>query len=88
MKKNIQNSLQNNPKNLISKLTGKTLSDGENEILKYGLKHGLATCPWEVEVKMILIAENIWDQTEQKGLHNHFMKQERVKTALRVFTYP
>ena len=36
---------------------------------------------------MIVIAENIWDQIEQKGLCNHFMKRERVKTALRVFTY-
>ena len=36
---------------------------------------------------MIAIAENIWDQIEQKGLRNHFMKRERVKTALRAFTY-
>ena len=36
---------------------------------------------------MIVIAENIWDQIEQKGLCNHFMKRERVKTALGVFTY-
>ena len=36
---------------------------------------------------MIVIAENIWDQIEQKGLCNHFMKRERVKTALRAFIY-
>ena len=83
--KNIQNGLQNNPKNLISKLTGKMFSDTEIEILKYGLLHGLVTRPSEVE--MIFIAENVLDQTEQKGLFNHFMKQERVKTALRAFTY-
>ena len=36
---------------------------------------------------MIVIAENIWDQIEQKGSCNHFMKRERVKSALRAFTY-
>ena len=57
MEKNIQDGLKNNPNNLISNVTGKTLSDTENERLKYGLKHGFATCPSEVE--MIVIAENI-----------------------------
>ena len=79
--KNIQDGLQNNSNNLISILRGKTISATEIEILTYGLKRGLATRPSEVE--MIIIAENIWDQIEQKGLCNHFMKQERVKTALR-----
>ena len=85
MEKNIQDGLQNNPNNLISNLTGKTLSDTETEILKYGLKHSIATRPSEEE--MIVIAENIWDQIEQKGFCNHFMKRERVKTALGAFTY-
>ena len=57
---------------IISETQIKTLSDTEIEILKYGLKHGIATRPSEVE--MIVIAENIWDQIEQKGLCNHFMK--------------
>ena len=85
VEKNVQDGLQNNPNNLISNLTGKTLSDTEIEILKYGLKHGIATRPSEEE--MIVKTENIWDQIEQKGLCNHFLKQERVKTALRAFTY-
>ena len=74
VEKNIQDNLQNNRNNLISNLTGKTLSDTEIEILKYGLE-------------MVYGFENIWDQIEQKGLCNHFMKRERVKTALRAFTY-
>ena len=85
VEKNIQVSLQNNLNNLISNLTGKTLSDTETEILKYGLKHGIATHPSEIE--MIAIAENIWYKIDQKGLCNHFMKQERVKTTLRIITY-
>ena len=56
VEKNIQDGLQNNPNNLISNLTGKALSDTEIEILKYGLKHGIATRPSEEE--MIVIAEN------------------------------
>ena len=85
MKKNMQDDLQNNPNNLVNNLTGKTLADTEIEILKYGLKYGITTRPSEVE--LIVIAENIWDQIEQKGLCNHFMKRESVKTALRAFTY-
>ena len=85
VEKNIQVSLQNNSNNLISNLTGKTLSDTETETLKYGLKHGIATHPSEIE--MIAIAENIWYKIDQKGLCNHFMKQERVKTTLRIITY-
>ena len=76
VEKNMQDGLQNNPNNLINNLTGKTLSYTETEILKYGLKHGIATRPSEEEV--IVIAANIWDLIEQKGLCNHFMKRERV----------
>ena len=83
--KNIQDGIQNNPNNLISSLIGKLLSDTEIGILKYRLKHAIATLPSEVE--MIVIAENIWDQIEQKELCNHFMRWERVETALRAFTY-
>ena len=85
VEKIIQDGLQNNPNNLIRNLTVKTLSDTETEIRKYSLKHGIATRPSQEEI--IVIAENIWDQIEQKGLCNHFMKRERVKTALRAFTY-
>ena len=86
VEKNIQDSPQNNLNSLISNLTSKALSDTEIKIPKYGLKHRIATGPSEVEI-MIVIAENIWDQIEQKGLCNHFMKRERVKTVLRSFTY-
>ena len=37
VEKNIQDGLQYNLNNLISNLTGKTLLDTENEILRYGL---------------------------------------------------
>lgn len=55
------------------------------EILKYGLKHGIATLSSEVEI--IVIAKNIYDQTEQKILCTNFMKREIVNSALKPFTY-
>ena len=35
----------------------------------------------------MVIAENIWDQIENNGVCENLMKKERVKTALRAFTY-
>lgn len=82
MEKNIQDDLQNNPNNVISNITWKTLSDTEIEILKYGLKHGFChTSIWSRNDR------NSTDQIEQKRLCNHFMRRRRVKTALRAFTY-
>ena len=64
--KKMKDGLHNNPNDLITYLTGRILSDVEVEILKCGLKHGIATRPSEPE--MMVIAENIWDQTERNGL--------------------
>ena len=36
---------------------------------------------------MVVIAENIWEKIERNGLCENLMKKERVKTALRAFTY-
>ena len=57
----------------------------EVEIIKCGLINGIATRPSEPE--MMVIAENIWDQIENNSLCENLMKKERVKTALRAFTY-
>ena len=57
----------------------------EVEILKCGLKHGIATRPSEHEV--MVIAENIWDQIENNGLSENLLKNERLKSALSAFTY-
>ena len=62
LKKTIQDGVQNSSNILI--IIGKTLLDTEIEVLKYGLKHGVATRL--SEVGMIVIAENIWNQIEQK----------------------
>ena len=36
---------------------------------------------------MVVIAQNIWEKIERNGLCENLMKKERVKTALRAFTY-
>ena len=63
-KKTIQDCVQNSSNILIINLIGKTLLDTEIEVLKYDLKHGVATSL--SEVGMIVTAENIWNQIEQK----------------------
>ena len=42
IEKRIQDSVHNNPNEVITNLTYITLSNYEIEILKYGLKHGVA----------------------------------------------
>ena len=81
----MKDGLHNNANDLITNLTGRILSDVEVEILKCELKHGIAKRPSQPE--MMVIAENIWDQIERNGLCENLKKKERVKTALRAFTY-
>ena len=83
--KKMEDGLHNNPNDLITNLTSRVISDIQVEILKCGLKHGIATRPNEPE--MMVIAENIWDQIENNGLCENLKKKERVKTALCAFTY-
>ena len=83
--KKMEDGLHNNPNDLITNLTSRVISDIQVEILKCGLKHGIATRPNEPE--MIAIAENIWDQIENNGLCENLKKKERVKAALCAFTY-
>ena len=58
-----------------------TITREEESILRFGLKHGLATQPKESDI--IAIAELIWDQLDQeKLLPDGHGKQERVKHAI------
>ena len=63
---------------MISKLTGRVLSDFEPETIQCGLKHGIATRPSEPE-RMVIVG-NIWHQIEYNDLYENLMKKERVKT--------
>ena len=63
---------------MITKLTGRVLSDFEPETIECGLKHGIATRPSEPE-RMVIVG-NIWHQIEYNDLYENLMKKERVKT--------
>ena len=86
MEKHIQEGISSNPNNLITNLTNVTLSNNEIKILKYGLKHGVATCPRESE--MIVIMEDIYEQVLQhSAIKDDHISQERLKTTLKGFMF-
>ena len=53
-------TFKNNPDDIITNLTGVQLTDEGESILRFGLKHNLATRLNETDV--IAKAESIWDQ--------------------------
>ena len=57
----IRNGIKKNPNSIITNLTDMELTENEVSALKFGLKHGLLTRRPK-ESKMIVIAEDIWDQ--------------------------
>ena len=77
--------LETNPNEVIANLSGKPLTTEQIEILKLGLRHGLATRPNSLQ--KIAVSEDTYDQLEQKQIWKGFFTTERVKNALRSFTY-
>ena len=77
--------LRKTPHKLVTNLSRYKLSSKEIEILKLGLRHGVATRP--VESEMIVILEGIKDQIKNaKDIKNDLSKQQ-IKTALCAFTF-
>ena len=65
----------------ITNLSNRVLSDDEYEVLRYGLKHGIAAKPNK-------FAENIFDQINQKGLcKDNLNSVQRLKNTLRSFSF-
>ena len=78
----ILTGLINNPNEIITNLTGDTITKEEVSILRFGLKHGLATRLKESDI--IATAESIWDQLDrEKLLPDGHGKQQRVKHAIK-----
>ena len=70
----------------ITNLSNRVLSDDEYEVLRYGLKHGVAAKPKENNV--FKFAENIFDQINQKGLcKDNLNSVQRLKNTLRSFSF-
>ena len=83
--KSKKEELISNPNNIIFNLSSHKLTTEETNILKLGLKYGLAFRPKEPQ--MIATVESLWDQIERRSLVKNSSLQNRVKTALRAFTY-
>ena len=80
----ISTGIKNNPNEIITNLTGDTLTQKEESILRFGLKHNLATRPNESQ--MIASAESIWEQLQrQNALPDSFIKQLKIKNSIKAF---
>ena len=74
--------IANNPNEIINNLTGETITNEEESILRFGLKHGLATRPKETDV--IATAESIWHQLKKENLlPDSYTKQQKVKHSIK-----
>ena len=81
----INDGISVNPNEVINNLSGRPLSDSEVEVLKLGLKHGIALRPREDD--MIVIAESIWEQINRQVIcQEDRISKTRAKTALKAFT--
>jgi hypothetical protein len=78
----ILTGIENNPNNIINNLTRENLTAEEEHVLRFGIKHGLATRPKESDI--IASAESIWEQLKRKNLlPDSFIKQQKVKNSIK-----
>ena len=77
---------ETSPNETILNLTGQQLADRQIEVLRLGVRHGLATQPNQLE--MLSVAEDVWHQLNRldKFKDGHFTK-DKVKNSLHCFTY-
>ena len=84
--KNESLGLSVNPNPIITNLSSHILSNEEFDILKLGLKHGLATFPKKND--MFAYAEDVWDQiTRNKLCKDDHLAEIKIKTCLQAFTF-
>ena len=83
--KSKKDELVSNPNDIIFNLSNYELTTEETRILRLGLKYGLAFRPKEPQI--VATAESLWDQIERRNLIKKPSMKNRVKTALRAFTY-
>ena len=79
----VSSGIKNNPNEIITNLTGETLT--KESILRFGLKHNLATRPNEAQV--IATAESIWVFSDQLCSHNalpdSFIDNRKFKNSIK-----
>ena len=84
--KNKENNIHENPNPVVTNLSSHDLSNEELSILKFGLKHGLATRPNESDI--LSYAEDIWEQIEKANIcRSEMYSKAKIKNALRGFAF-
>ena len=68
---------------IITNLTGETLTKEQESILRFGLKHNLATRPKDTEI--IATAESNQQLNQHNLLPSHFIKPQKIKNSIRTF---
>ena len=87
----ISTGIKNNRNEIISNLTGDTraghtLTPEQESVLRFGLKHSLATKPNNSDV--IASAESIWDQLKtQNLLLDSFIKEQKIKASIKALAW-
>ena len=82
IEKNIENNIHENPNPVVTNLSSHNLTNEEHSILKFGLKHGLATHPNESNI--LLYAEDIWEQIDKANIcRSEMYSKAKIKNALR-----
>ena len=86
VEKALTNGTKKNPNNLITNLTDQTLSKEEEDVLMFGLNHGIALRPREEEILPVI--EGLYSKIQGLDImKKSHMAKERVKYALRSFAY-
>ena len=78
----ILTGIKHNPNEIITDLSGDALTPEQESVLRFGLKHGLATRSNESDV--IVSAESIWEQLRNQNLlPDRFIKQQKIKASIK-----
>ena len=84
--KRTSDGITDNPNETIVNLTNHSLSSDELEVLKLGLRYGLATRPNQLEI--MAVAEDVWRQISRLDIFKQGRYvQDKIKNSLRSFTY-
>jgi hypothetical protein len=84
--KRTSDGITENPNETIVNLTNHSLSSDELDVLKLGLRYGLATRPYQLEI--MAVAEDVWRQVSRLDIFKEGRYvQDKIKNSLRSFTY-
>ena len=84
--KNKENKIHENLNPVVTNLSSHDLSNEELSILKFRLKHGLATRPNKSNI--LSYTEDIWEQIEKANIcRNEMCSKAKIKNSLRGFAF-